>query len=224
MVYLVVVGEGQTEEAFVNTILSPHLGVMKVFASPRLVTTSGRGRGGALTRDRVVRFLSRTLKERTDTFVTTFFDLYALPGDFPGRTAAATIPNPLERASRVERELETAVVAAAGCRPERFFAHIQPYEFEALLFSDTDTLVQANAGWRAAAGTLRQARTAAATPEHINDGPDTHPSKRLEGLRPGYEKVLNGPAIAGAIGLDRIRLECRHFDAWLGRVEALQPL
>ena len=63
------------------------------------------------------------------------------------------------------------------------------------------------------------------TPEHVNDGPDTHPSARLRRLlRPRYAKILHGSAVSASIGLDCIREECRHFDKWLSRVETLPPL
>jgi predicted RNA-binding Zn-ribbon protein involved in translation (DUF1610 family) len=39
-------------------------------------------------------------------------------------------------------------VAAAGCQPGRFIPYIQPYEFEALLFSDVPTLTRVEPGWR----------------------------------------------------------------------------
>jgi hypothetical protein len=36
-----------------------------------------------------------------------------------------------------------------------------------------------------------------------------------------YQKPLHGPLAVAAIGLERIRAVCPHFDAWLGCVEAL---
>ena len=68
-------------------------------------------------------------------------------------------------------------------------------------------------------------RFEAATPEHINDGANTHPSARLKNLlKPRYDKVLYGSGIATLIGLPPIRSECRHFDEWLARIESLQAL
>ena len=65
----------------------------------------------------------------------------------------------------------------------------------------------------------------AISPEHINDGINTHPSARLAKiLKPSYDKPFHGSAVAQRIGLERIRAECRHFDAWLTRIERLSPL
>ena len=202
-------------------ILGPELADSNVFVEARLIPTSPKGRGGALSGQRVLRFLSNALRQRGDTHVTTFFDLYGLPSDFPG--FAGSPPDPLDRASAIEASLHEEVVRAARCRPDRFVAHIQPYEFEALLFSDTSQVARERPEWSRWAAELAAARRSAASPEHIDDGPDTHPSALLERLA-GYHKVRHGPALAARIGLDRIRDECRHFGAWLSRIESLPAL
>ena len=222
MTEVVVVCEGQTEAAFVNRILAPALATRHVFVHPRLVRTSPRSAGGALTRKRVLRFLRNLLRERADVYVTTFFDLYGLPADFPGRSGGSAPLSPGDRAGAVELELHTAVVREVECRPERFVPHVQPYEFESLLFSDPSRFAAVEPTWRRFIRDLEEARQAAGTPEHVNDGPDTHPSARLARFyRPRYKKVEHGPAVSAEIGIDRIRAECRHFDGWLGRMEAL---
>ena len=63
----------------------------------------------------------------------------------------------------------------------------------------------------------------APSPEHINDGIDTHPSARLQAL-PGYKKPVHGVLLAKRIGLGLIRAECRHFDGWLAKLGCLEPL
>jgi len=222
---LIVVCEGQTEEAFVNEVLYHKLWPQGVFAEPRLISTSPVAKGGALSGKRVLRYLRKTLRERRNTYVTTFFDLYSLPSDFPGRTDAPAPSDPLDRAAEIETAFHAAVVSEAECSPERFLPHIQPYEFEALLFSDTTGFERAEPGWRVFAGKLATAREGARSPEHINDGDDTHPSARLLNLlRPRYSKVTHGVRVSVEIGIDRMRSECRHFDHWLSRIETLTPL
>ena len=217
--------EGQTEAAFVDRTLAPALAMRDVLLLPRLVRTSRHSAGGALTRKRVLRFLRNALRERVDVYVTTFFDLYGLPADFPGRPRGAVSMNPGDRAAAVEAELHAAVVRAAECRPDRFVPHVQPYEFESLLFSDPSRFAAVEPKWRRFIRELEKARQAARTPEHVNDGPDTHPSARLARLRrPRYRKVQHGTAISARIGIDRIHAECLHFDRWLRRLEALPGL
>lgn len=222
---VIVVCEGQTEEAFVNELLYHKLCPQGVFAEPRLISTSPVAKGGALSGKRVLRYLRNTLRERQDTYVTTFFDLYSLPHDFPGRADARAPADPLDRATEIETAFHAAVVSEAECFPERFLPHIQPYEFEALLFSDTTGFARAEPGWRVFAGKLSAARKGARSPEHINDGADTHPSARLLNLlRPRYRKVTHGVGVSAEVGIDRMRSECRHFDRWLSRIETLAPL
>ena len=225
MVEAIVVCEGQTEETFVREVLDRALAHRSVFLQPRLMTTSPGHRGGALSRERVVRYLRNTLRERQDIYVTTLFDLYGLPSDFPGKNSLDGKADPIERAASIEQELHEIVVQSAECRPDRFLPHIQPHEFEALLFSDVARFAQAEPDWQPFVGALRQVRQAAPSPEHINDGQDTHPSARLrQVLGASYQKVLHGVAVSAQIGLEHIRAECHHFGRWLTRLEELPPL
>ncbi|HYK03676.1 MAG TPA: DUF4276 family protein [Thermoanaerobaculia bacterium] len=61
----------------------------------------------------------------------------------------------------------------------------------------------------------------AGTPEDINEGATTAPSKRLKSIFPTYRKTVHGPLTLQRIGLGRVRAECPHFDAWLRRLEQL---
>lgn len=225
MVDVILLAEGQTEEAFTKRVLAPELGAIGVFVYPRCIPTSEHGRGGALNWARVRRFVRNTLLERNDTYVTTFFDLYSLTADFPGLRAARRLIDPLDRARDIERGFHQSVITDVNCRPERFIPHVQPYEFESLLFTDIDVLSQEISAWQPQLRRLREARQRAQSPEHINDGPQTHPSARLIGiLDPSYEKVVHGAGVAERLGTARIRHECAHFGAWLARIEALPPL
>ena len=222
---VIVVCEGQTEEVFVNEILAPTLGGRKTFLFPRLIPTSPGSKGGSLKRQRVLRYLRNTLRERRNTYVTTFFDLYALPSDFPGRSEAAARMDPVERAAAIQTEFHAAVINAVECRPDRFLPHIQPHEFEALLFSEPGQFAKEEPAWQRYMAQLEEIRRSASTPEHINDGSETHPSARLQRLlRPRYRKVLHGRAVSKRVGIDRMRAECKHFDSWLKRLESLPPL
>jgi hypothetical protein len=63
-------------------------------------------------------------------------------------------------------------------------------------------------------------RASVATPEEIDEGPESAPSKRIADLFPAYRKALHGPTTAARIGLDQIRKECPHFNEWLKKLEA----
>lgn len=225
VIEVIIVCEGPTEERFVWDVLAPMFWPRNQSVRPRLIPTSRYSRGGALSHDRILRYLRNTLRERADIYVTTFFDLYGLKTDFPGMTESAAVTDPIARASTIETHFAEAVIREAQCREDRFVPHIQPYEFEALLFSDVNRFPEMQPEWRSYLASLQLARSSVTSPEHINDGCETHPSARLTRLlRPRYEKVLHGTAIAARIGLDRIRSECVHFTNWLDRIENLPPL
>ena len=219
-IHIVVVCEGETEETFVNNILAPNLGNKDVFVEPTLVDSQG----GDLRAQRVLCYLRNTLRTRQNAYVTTFFDLYGLPLGFPGQFEATAHSDPLDRARKIETGFHTEVVEEAQCRPEQFFPHIQPYEFEALLFSDTAQFPREDPAWQRHVHTLETARQSVDSPEHINDGPTTHPSARLKRILPRYSKVRHGTTLSRKIGINRIRHECQHFDSWLTRMENLPPL
>jgi hypothetical protein len=60
-------------------------------------------------------------------------------------------------------------------------------------------------------------------PEAINDGEATAPSKRIDGLFPGYAaaKTSIGVDLASCVELATVRGQCPHFNEWLGRLEGL---
>lgn len=224
MINAIIVCEGQTEEVFVTRILGPELAPQGIFVQPRLIATSKRAKGGALNENRVLRFLRNTLRERQDVYVSTFFDLYGLPPDFPGKSGASEQEDPLKQATHIETGFHRRVIKEVGCREDRFIPHIQPYEFESLLFSDVSEFAKAQPAWKGFISEFETVLQSVVSPEHINDEPGTHPSARLRHLRPPYKKVSHGYAISSRIGLSRIRAECNHFDKWIARMESLQPL
>lgn len=222
MIEVIAVCEGRTEEAFVKEVLQPELSPQAIHLHPRLIQTSPQAKGGALSTGRVVRYLVRTLKQRADTYVTTLFDLYGLPTDFPGCTAAGAVP--LTRCKKIEAALRKHVVSAAQCRADRFVPHIQPHEFEALLFSDTTAFGRCEGEWQPQEAQLAAIADAAESPEHINGGQNTHPSAHLENALRGYRKISHGVSLARHIGIERMKDKCQHFREWFDHMASLPPM
>lgn len=221
-----IVCEGQTEETFVRDVLAPSFYDLGLNLIPEMVETSPGHKGGALKYDRVKRHLRNTLRQNSAPVVTTLFDLYRLDSGFPGFDASQAQPDLPRRLDVLKQALHADVVAEAGCQPGRFIPYIQPYEFEALLFSDVSTLTRVEPGWQAASDALAAARAAAASPEHINDRPETKPAAHLERelKNPCYRKRRHGPIAAQKIGLAKIETECAFFAAWLAQIRELaQP-
>lgn len=223
---IVVVCEGETEEEFVRDLLAPNFYDLGLYLEPQMIETSPGHRGGALNYDRVKRHLRNTLCQISKPVVTTLFDLYKLDKRFPGYEQAMKMSDLDQKLTLLKHELHTDIVATAACLHERFIPYIQPYEFEALLFSDIRSLALVNPDWSTKSiNRLVEIRTAAISPEHINDRPETKPAAHLERElnRPSYRKRRDGPIAAQKIGLSKIETECAFFAAWLAQIRKLTP-
>jgi hypothetical protein len=228
MARLLVHVEGQTEEDFVNEVLLNHL-VSQGYESvgARIIGNARlrRKRGGIRPWPSVRRDIINHLREDPGCVATTMVDFYGLPqhgdGAWPGRAGAAG-SGVKHKASSVERALlrDVAEVMGAGFDRRRFVPFVVIHEFEGLLFSDYAAFSR-GIGRPDKESEFRRIRDRFETPEDINDSPVTAPSKRVEGLVPGYEKPLFGTLAALEIGLERIRAECPHFAEWLSQLESL---
>ena len=221
-----VVCEGQTEETFVRTVLAPSFYQLNLNLIGETIETSSGHKGGALSYERVRKHLRNRLRQSSAPIVTTLFDLYRLDSKFPGYNSAQAQNGLEQRLEILNKELHREIVDLSECAPERFIPFIQPYEFEALLFSDIDTLVSIEPEWANAIHILSKIRMNAKSPEHINDSPETKPAAHLEReLRnPSYRKRLHGPIIAEKIGLTSIEAECRFFRNWIARIKQLSEI
>jgi Domain of unknown function (DUF4276) len=218
VIRLHLVVEGQTEETFVRDVLAPELGQHSIAADVHRITTGRRRdrsfRGGFVKYDHLQNDLALWMKQdrHGDAWFSTMVDLYHMPSDFPGWERSRMIPDPLERVQFLEREFLSAV------EHRRFVPYIQLHEFEALLFAAPEKFLVSFPDSQRAVAELEAIRQRVPTPEHIDDGEDTAPSKRVCALIPDYAKPANGPVIAAAIGLPRLRSECPHFGEWFEKL------
>ena len=206
-VYIVV--EGQTEQEFVNSVISPYLqefGILSV--TPVLIRTSRTGRGGMVSYSHLANTIKPLLmSEKSDYIVTTFIDFFRLPHDMPHYEDCMKKPDKIEQI----RSLEAAIDEAIDDR--RFFSYIQLHEFEALLFSS-------NKGFEYYFSEELAAKTASIissydNPKDINTSPEGAPSKRLLAIKSDYNKVLEGNLIALEIGIKSILEKCPRFAEWI---------
>ena len=185
-----------------------------------LLYTRGLRRGGLSIYPKVKRDLGHWLAEDRTAYLTTMFDLYRLPADFPGFVEARRLADPYQKVRYIEATL------AEDIADPRFIPHVQLHEFEGLLFSEVGQIdaVLHTLGAPSRIKDLAKIRAGFDSPEEINDGEDTAPSKRIVTFYPSYDKVVLGSLIAEQIGLAKMRAECRHFDAWMATLENLTPL
>lgn len=102
---------------------------------------------------------------------------------------------------------------------QRFIPYVQLHEFEGLLFSDIEVLRRNFMADEIDMLKIEKAVQLASSPEDINNGPNTAPSKRLEDAISGYNKVVYGVCLAEEIGLGTIRAKCRRFNHWIEMLE-----
>ena len=215
----IILVEGQTEERFVKTVLQPHLLAKRVDLAVTILNTKtvkdgANFKGGVTNYDKAKNDLTRLFHDSSAKLVTTMFDYYALPTDFPGFTSQAG--DCYQKVEHLEHSF------AQDINKANFLPYLQLHEFEALLFSSTQDIADVMGDDKKAE--LDAIRAAYTTPEEINNNPQTCPSKRLLKLFPEYAKVVFGTLISSNIGLDVIRAECPHFNEWLTKLEAISPL
>ncbi len=216
--------EGQTEETFVNDTIGPWLAMRAIWASARCVLTRKRHatkyRGGLGKYFQAKRDIATWMKQDrgSDARFTTMFDLYALPADFPGHAEAMQVRDPRDRVRVLENALKKDI------SDRRFIPYIQLHEFEALLLSDPRKLDSQFSNRDLGIQRLVEMARGFGSPELIDDGGQTAPSKRIINEIPEYagRKASAGPIVAGHIGLSTLRSKCQHFGRWLGKLEALR--
>ena len=203
MIRLAISVEGETEEEFVKQVLANYLRPSGVEPIPYLLM-------GNVSVPRLSGEMAR-LSHHHDA-VTSLVDFYGFQGKNHGESAA-----------ELERRLLTATRRNLPLAPDPLpvIPYVQQYEFEGLLFADAEafgTLLNLPDG---ALERLQGIREHFVTPEDINDSFLTAPSKRIAEIIPRYNKKVDGPLLAQAVGLDRIRAECPRFDQWMADLEAL---
>ena len=185
---------------------------------PKIVTTrrvadAPNFKGGGSQLGKLENDLRLLLRDTNAALVTTMIDYYGLPTDFPAPPMPATI-SCYEKVKRYEEAF------AAKINHARFLPFLMLHEFEALLFTNPRTLAQPFLE-NDQTEPLQKIRDQYASPEEIDDSPDTAPSKRIMKLLPGYRKRQHGVIVAQDIGIAAMRTACPHFNEWLTKLEQL---
>jgi hypothetical protein len=224
MARLYLFAEGKTELTFADLVLTSHLANHGVYLKHRIEVAHARKnhrahRGGGRKFGPVKRDIERFLKQEqgSDVFFTTMIDLYAIYSDFPGLADAKRSNDPRQCVEALEKSF------AVEIGDPRFIPYLQLHEFEALLFVDPSHFAKRHEKSERGVQGLRKIADGYESPESINDGQHTAPSKRIEQAFPSYgrAKPRVGPLVAQDIGLAAIRAKCPHFHDWLTRLERL---
>ncbi len=224
MVRLHLFAEGETEQTFADTVLKPHLANLGVYMQrPTLIAHARKKgivhRGGGRNFRAMQNDINRRRKQESgnDVFFTTMIDLYALSMEFPGVAEAEKLRHdPYKRVEALERSWSDET------DDHRFIPFIQLHEFEAYLFSDVSQFAFFFDNADSSISALQSMVNDVPSPELIDDGQHTAPSKRISNEFPEYSKTTVGSQMAERIGLENIRSKCPHFKAWVERLEKLR--
>ncbi|MEG1378974.1 MAG: DUF4276 family protein [Bacteroidales bacterium] len=205
---LVFLVEGDTEVILVNNHIIPFLyglgfknqmNVQTIISNRKLHSKGGNINYSYLKND------VKRIFAQGNVIITTFLDFFRLPNDFPGYT---------EEASKIG-QIENAVKDDLQKYGLSIYPYIQKHELEALMFSSMDGFELVVEDINALAN-LREL-VELNSPEDINGGRDTAPSKRLMSLFP-YEKTIDGELILEMVGLDQMKSQCPRFNNWLTKL------
>jgi len=207
--------EGQTELGFVKHVLSAYMGenilLIPTIHTTKIVKSGVNFKGGVTTYFRIEKELMNLLDDSSSFVVTTMFDYYGLPHDFPGFLNKTGDCH--QQIKQLEKAFESKIAN------NKFVPYIQLHEFEALLFSAPEVIDVIMLGKQLTNSNLKKIRAAYNTPEEINDNPITAPSKRIEGEYSDYQKILHGQIISEEIGIAKILQECKHFSEWTEKIK-----
>ena len=212
MIRVYIFCEGQAEDTFVREVLSSHFDSLNI-SIKSIVLKNGSQKGGLSTYGKVKSQIARICKEHRNSWVTTMIDFYGLPKDFP----KAVIPKGL---SSFEKAKITQQSFQADIGQPNFIANLMVHEFESLLFSEPEAFENWCDDPKVVLN-LRKIGSDFESPEYINDGYETAPSRRILKLWRQYDKVWHGSLISLDIGLDKIRKECPMFNSWIESLESL---
>lgn len=206
---LVIIVEGDSEIILMNNLVIPYLysikGILPCTITAQKITTNRKlnKKGGNISFQYLKNEIDRVAAQGK-LLITTFLDFFRLPVDFPGYTTEGA------KIGQIEIAMKEAIAL------DGFIPYIQKYEFETLLFSSLD-------GFELVIDEpdqlkkIKDIMEAFDTPEEINGGPTTAPSKRLEQIY-SYNKTVDSELILDLLTIDIIREKCPRFNEWIAKL------
>ncbi len=214
---IVIICEGPTEQEFVRDVLEPHFLTKDIYLYNPLIKKSG---GGIVPWPVLQSQIQSHLRDK-DIFVTTFIDYYGIPDryNYPGWEEAKLIADKQDRLSFLEHKMKEDIDLDLQ---SRFIPYYQLHEFEGLLFNNIDafeaTFEESDYFDK---NELLNILSEYDNPELINDNVKTAPSKRLERLIVGYNKIVYGSILAQNIGMENLRQKSPRFNKWISLLECI---
>lgn len=221
---LIIICEGKTETFFIKNVLSNYM--PSITFLPQTIPTGsnpqgGSSKGGALNYDRVKRYIENL--KFTNDYITTFFDFYGLPNNFPSYSTLNSNLTIYQKIDKLEKAFYDDIINDFPSLKDKFFPYIQLHEFETLLFTDIKKAFQ---DMRISDQNLTNLNDILINfndnPEEINNSIETAPSKRIIKAFPAFQKTKDGVIGIQNMGLNDIEQKCQHFKKWLDYIRSLQ--
>lgn len=212
---VLILAEGQTEEQFIKKVLLKYFAqkgicLVPIIIKTKEVKTGPNFKGGFNSYRQAKSDLLKLLGDSSADIVTTMLDYYGLPSDFPSYSVRGTCYQRVEAAE---------AAFANDINQNKFIPYLQLHEFEGILFTSPKAIADTMDTSGTSTNKLQQIRDAFNSPEEINEGAKTHPSKRIEKMFSNYNKSFHGTLISTRIGVNQLIDNCPHFKRW---VENLQ--
>lgn len=218
---IIIICEGHTEKVFCEQTLYPYFQKKNIYTESPLIKKSN---GGIIKWDALKKQIENHLKQDASAYVSLLIDYYGISAkyEFPGWKEAESIPDKNERLHFLESQMQQHVDEKLNYR---FIPYMQLHEFEGLLFNEikifydlysTEEIIGKDE--------LINTFQSFPNPEMINNSKETAPSKRLERIISGYNKILDGNILTEAIGLERIKAKSPRFCNWINQIASLSDI
>lgn len=217
MIRVNVVCEGQTEELFVRKILVPFFQTKNIFLT-------AKGIKGGFSYEALKHYITTILNNDRTAYITTLIDFYGMNDKYPAYKNNKDEKDIYKKVKNIEEAVYQDIITQKS-HNKLFIPHFQLHEFEAMLFTNPTMIYE----WLSLDKKLSEAAfqnicDKYLTPEHINDSPQTAPSKQIFKVAPFYDKTSDGISILQDIGLSEIRKHCLHFHNWMTTLEKLKKV
>ncbi len=224
-----IIVEGASERRFVEHVLKDHLKQYNLDTKPSVVITKRDKRTGGVFEGgigegqygKLIKNITNRIEDETHPHArfTTMADLYGFRRAIPKIERKKEIDQVSyrEKLRFYETKLQDDI------NNPKFIPYIQPHEFETFLFVEPAKLLVIEPEMKREVLELQKIAGSFDSPEEINDGEKTAPSKRIENIISKYrlKKVRIATEMIPKIGLPMLRERCRHFDDWVTKLETL---
>ena len=187
MMRRIIICEGETEREFCTKVLSPFFANKGIHIQSPLIKKS---MGGIVKWSELRKQITLHLKTDATAYVTTLIDYYGLyqKYNFPNWETAEKEQDKNNRMNILEEAMLEDIDESLRYR---YIPYLQLHEFEGLLFNEINVFYQQiPSDELVGKEELRQTFQQYGNPEMINDNKKTAPSKRLDRIVLGYNKVV----------------------------------